>query len=132
MSYNISNINDDMFNKWCLYTIEMMLKSRLMNIIDCYDDDIINKCVQVINSTVKECRDLLSLMYYKIIRNFLLNWVAQFLKCLAIIAILILNNVALTDVVTNMFWTAKTTKRIQLIADVMTTMWHWDSVSVNK
>ncbi len=82
MLYNTNNVDDDMLNKWCLYTIEMMLKSRLMNIIDCHDDDIINKCVQVINSTVKECRDLLSLMYYKIIRNFLLNWVAQFLKCL--------------------------------------------------
>jgi len=124
MLYNTNNVDDDMLNKWCLYTIEMMLKSRLMNIIDCHDDDIINKCVQVINSTVKECRDLLSLMYYKIIRNFLLNWVAQFLKCLAIIAILILNNVASADVVTDMLKTVKTTERIQFVADVMIMMWH--------
>jgi len=37
-----------------------MMKSRLMNIIDCHDDNIINKYMQVINSAVKEHRDLLS------------------------------------------------------------------------
>ena len=73
-----------------------------MNIIDCHDDDMINKCVQVVNSIVKECRDLLSLMHYKMTRNFLSNWVAQLLKHLVIVAILILNNVALTDVVADM------------------------------
>jgi len=53
--------------------IEMTLKSRLMNVIDCYDDNMISKYVQVINSAIKECKDLLSLMCYKITRNFLLN-----------------------------------------------------------
>jgi len=53
--------------------IEMTLKSRLINIIDYYSDDMINKCIQVINSAIKECEDLLLLMHYKIIRNFLLN-----------------------------------------------------------
>ncbi len=53
--------------------IEMMLKSRLMNIIDCYDDNIINKYMQIINLTIKKCRDLLLLMHYKITRNFLSN-----------------------------------------------------------
>ncbi len=83
-----------------------------MNIISCYDDNIINKYVQVVNSTVKECRDLLSLMHYKIIRNFLLNWVAQLLKHLVIIIILIFNNIALTDVVVDMLKTVKTAERI--------------------
>ena len=83
-----------------------------MNIIDCHDNDIINKCMQIINSTVKECRDLLLLMCHKIKRNFLLNWVAQLLKCLIIVVILIFNNVAVTNVVTDMFWTADTTERI--------------------
>jgi len=50
-----------------------MLKLRLMNIINCYDDNIINKHIQIINSAVKECRDLLLLMYYKMKRNFLSN-----------------------------------------------------------
>ncbi len=54
----------------------MMLKLRLTDIIDCYDDNIIDKYVQVINSVIKECRDLLSLIHYKITRNFLSNWVA--------------------------------------------------------
>jgi len=112
MLCNINNVDNDMLNKWCLYTIKTMLKSRLTDIIDCYDDNIINKYMQVINLTVKECRDLLSLMYYKITRNFLSNWVAQLLKHLVIITILILNNVALTDVVADMFWTAETIKRI--------------------
>ncbi len=53
--------------------IEMMLKLRLMNIINCHDDDMINKCVQVVNLTIKECENLLSLMHYKMTRNFLLN-----------------------------------------------------------
>jgi len=112
MFYNINNVNDNMLNKWCLYTIEMMLKSRLTDIIDCYDDYMINKYIQVINSAVKECKDLLSLMHYKMTRNFLLNWVIQLSKCLAIIVILIFNNVALTNVVTDMLWTAETIKRI--------------------
>ncbi len=50
-----------------------MLKLRSVNIINCYNDDMINKCMQVINLTVKEFRDLLSLMHYKMTRNFLLN-----------------------------------------------------------
>ncbi len=112
MFHNINDIDDDTLNKWCLHTIKMILKSRLTDIIDCHDDDMINKYVQVINSTVKECKDLLSLMHYKMTRNFLLNWVAQLLKHLVIITILILNNVALTDVVTDIFWIVKTTERI--------------------
>ncbi len=102
MLCNINDVDDDMLNKWCLYTIEMTLKLRLTDIIDCYDDNIINKYIQVINLTVKECRDLLLLMCYKIIRDFLLNWVTQLLKHLVIVTILIFNNVALTDVVTDM------------------------------
>ncbi len=112
MSYNINNVNDDILNKWCLYMIETMLKSRLINIINCHDDDMINKHIQIINSAIKECRNLLLLMHYKMTRNFLLNWVAQLLKCFVIVAILIFNNVAATDVVTDMFWTVKTTERI--------------------
>jgi len=73
MSYNISNIDSDTLNKQYLYIIEVILKLRLMNIIDCYDDDIINKCIQVVNLTVKECENLLSLIHYKMTRNFLLN-----------------------------------------------------------
>ena len=45
MSYNINDVDDDILNKWCLYIIKMMLKLRLMNIIDCYDDNIINKYI---------------------------------------------------------------------------------------
>ncbi len=112
MSHNMSNVDNDTLNKWCLYIIEMMLKSRLMNIINCYDDDMISKCIQVINSAIKECRDLLSLMHHKMIRDFLLNWVAQLLKCLIIVAILIFNNIALINVVADMLWTAETTERI--------------------
>ncbi len=89
-----------------------MLKSRLMNIINCHDDNIINKYVQVINSAIKECKNLLSLIYYKMTRDFLSNWVAQFSECLIIVIILIFNNVALTDVVADMLWTVKTIKRI--------------------
>jgi len=51
----------------------MTLKLRLIDIIDCYNDNIINKYIQVINSAVKEYEDLLSLMHYKMIRNFLSN-----------------------------------------------------------
>ncbi len=109
-----------------------MLKSRLINIINCYDDDMIDKYVQVINSVIKECRDLLLLMHHKIIRNFLLNWVAQLLKHLVIVIILIFNNIALIDVVADMLWIVKTTKRIQFVIDVIIIMWHWDDVSVNK
>jgi len=76
MLYNINNVDDDILNKWYLYIIKIMLKLRSVNIINCYNDDMINKCMQVINLTVKECRDLLSLMHYKMTRNFLLNWVA--------------------------------------------------------
>ncbi len=112
MSYNISNVDSNMLNKWYLYIIEMTLKLKLMNIINCYDDNIINKCVQVINLTVKECKDLLLLMCYKMIRNFLLNWIAQLLKHFIIVVILIFNNVAAANVVTDMFWTAEITERI--------------------
>ncbi len=112
MLYNMSDVNDDMLNKWCLYMIKTTLKLRLMNIIDCHNDDIINKCIQIVNSAIKECKDLLSLMCYKITRNFLLNWVAQLLKHFVIITILILNNIALTDVVADMLETVKTTERI--------------------
>jgi len=103
MLCNINNVNDDILNKQCLYMIEITLKSRLMNIINCYNDDIINKYIQIINSAIKECEDLLLLMHYKITRNFLLNWVAQLSEHLAIIVILILNNVILIDVVIDMF-----------------------------
>ncbi len=75
MLSNMNDVDNDIFNKWCLYTIEMMLKLRLIDIIDCYNDNIINKYIQVINSAVKECEDLLLLMHYKMTRNFLLNWV---------------------------------------------------------
>ncbi len=132
MLSNINDVDDDIFNKWCLYIIKIMLKLRSVNIIDCYDDNMINKCMQIINLTVKECEDLLSLMHHKMTRNFLLNWVTQLLKCLAIIVILIFNNVALTDVVADMFWTVKTTERIQLVVNVMIMMWHQDDVSVSK
>ncbi len=83
-----------------------------MNIIDCYDDNMIDKYVQIINSVIKECEDLLLLIHYKITRNFLLNWVTQLLKHLTIIAILILNNVASADVVTDMLEIAEITERI--------------------
>ena len=73
MLCNINNVNDDILNKQCLYTIKIMLKLRSADIIDCYDDDIINKYIQIINSAIKECEDLLSLMYYKMTGNFLLN-----------------------------------------------------------
>ncbi len=53
--------------------IKTMLKSRLTDIIDCHNDDMINKYVQVVNLIVKECEDLLLLMYHKMTRNFLLN-----------------------------------------------------------
>jgi len=53
--------------------IKMTLKSRSVNIIDCHDDNMIDKYVQVINSAVKECEDLLLLVHYKMIRNFLSN-----------------------------------------------------------
>jgi len=109
---NINNVDDDMLNKWYLYIIEMTLKSRLTDIIDCHNDNMIDKYIQVVNSAVKECRNLLLLMHYKMTRNFLSNWVAQLSECLAIIIILIFNNVALTNVVADMFWTAETTERI--------------------
>ncbi len=43
--HNINNIDSDTLNKWCLYMIKVTLKSRLMNIIDCYNDDMIDKYV---------------------------------------------------------------------------------------
>ncbi len=45
MSHNTNNVNDDILNKQCLYTIKIMLKLRSADIIDCYDDDIINKYI---------------------------------------------------------------------------------------
>ena len=45
MLCNINDVNDDILNKWCLYTIKIMLKSRLIDIINCYNDNIINKCI---------------------------------------------------------------------------------------
>jgi len=45
MSHNISDVDSDIFNKWCLYIIKMTLKLRLTDIINCYDDNIINKYV---------------------------------------------------------------------------------------
>ncbi len=54
MLCNTNNVDNDILNKWCLYIIEITLKSRLMNIIDCYDDNIINKYIQVINSAIKK------------------------------------------------------------------------------
>ncbi len=75
MLCNINNVNDDILNKWYLYMIKMTLKLRLTDIINCYDDDMINKYMQVVNSVIKECKDLLLLMHYKMTRNFLLNWV---------------------------------------------------------
>ncbi len=129
---NTNNVDDDMLDEWCLYIIEMTLKLRLMNIISCHNNDIVDKHMQVVNSAVKECRDLLLLMHYKITRDFLSNWVAQLSECLAIVIILIFNNVALTDVVADMFWTVKTTERIQLVVDVTIMMWHQDDVSVSK
>jgi len=89
-----------------------MLKLKLADIIDCYDDNIIDKYIQIINSTVKEHEDLLLLMHYKITRNFLLNWVTQLLKHLIIVVILIFNNVTSVNVVADMLETAKTTERI--------------------
>jgi len=109
---NINNVDDDILNKWYLYIIKIVLKLRSVNIIDCYDDDMIDKYVQVINSIIKECENLLSLMHYKITRNFLSNWVTQLSEHLAIIIILIFNNVTLTNVVADMLWTVKTTERI--------------------
>jgi len=73
MSHNINDIDDDIFNKQCLYIIEIILKSRLIDIINCHDNNIINKYMQVVNSAIKECENLLLLIHYKIIRNFLLN-----------------------------------------------------------
>ncbi len=73
MSCNINDVDDDIFNKQYLYIIKVMLKSRSADMINCYDNNIINKYVQVVNSAVKECRDLLLLMCYKMTRNFLLN-----------------------------------------------------------
>ncbi len=112
MLSNTNNVDDDMLNEWHLHTIKVMLKLRLMNIIDCHSDNMISKYMQVVNSAVKEHRDLLSLMHYKMTRNFLSNWITQLSEHLAIVTILILNNVALTDVVADMFWTAETTERI--------------------
>ncbi len=104
---NTNNVNDDILNKWCLYTIKTTLKLKLTDIINCYDDNIVNKCIQVINSAIKEHKNLLSLMHYKMTKNFLLNWVIQLLKHLVIVTILIFNNVISINVVADMLWTAK-------------------------
>ncbi len=45
MLHNTNNIDSDIFNKWCLYIIETTVKLRLTDIIDYYDDDIINKYI---------------------------------------------------------------------------------------
>ena len=103
MLCNTNNEDDDMLSKWCLYMIKMMLKLRSADIISYYSDNIVDKCMQVINLMIKEHRNLLLLMHHKMKRNFLLNWVTQLLKCLTIVVILIFNNVAVTDVVTDMF-----------------------------
>jgi len=58
--------------------------------------------MQVVNSAVKECKNLLSLIHHKITMNFLSNQIAQLSKHLIIVIILILNNVAAADVVTDM------------------------------
>ncbi len=73
MLCNTNNVDDDMLNKQHLYIIKTMLKLRLMNIISCHSDNIIDKYVQIINSIIKECENLLSLMHHKMTRNFLLN-----------------------------------------------------------
>ncbi len=43
MLCNMNNVDDDTLNKQCLHIIKTTLKSRLMNIISCYNDDIVNK-----------------------------------------------------------------------------------------
>jgi len=58
MLYNTNNVSNDMLNKQCLHIIEMILKLRLTDIIDCHDDNIINKCIQIVNSAVKKCKNL--------------------------------------------------------------------------
>ncbi len=73
MSHNTNNVDNDMLNKQCLHIIEVILKSRLTDIIDCHDNNIIDKHMQVVNSAVKECRNLLLLMHHKMTRNFLSN-----------------------------------------------------------
>ncbi len=73
MLCNTNNIDNDILNKWYLHTIKMTLKLKLTDIINYHDDNIINKHIQIVNLTVKEHKDLLSLMHYKMTRNFLLN-----------------------------------------------------------
>jgi len=58
MLYNTNNVSNDMLNKQCLHIIEMILKLRLTDIIDCHDDNIINKCIQIVNLAVKKCKNL--------------------------------------------------------------------------
>ncbi len=43
--YNINDVNNDTLNKWCLYTIEMILKLRSADIINCHNNNIIDKYV---------------------------------------------------------------------------------------
>jgi len=45
MSHNMNNVDDDILNKQCLYIIKIILKLRLTDIIDCHNNDIINKYV---------------------------------------------------------------------------------------
>jgi len=64
-SYNISNVNSDILSKWCLHIIETTLKLRLTDIIDCHDDNIINKyiCWKKVNTYTILCCLVKSLNY---------------------------------------------------------------------
>jgi len=53
--------------------IKTTLKLRLTDIIDCHNDNIIDKHMQVVNLAVKECKNLLLLVHHKMTRNFLSN-----------------------------------------------------------
>ncbi len=43
MSHNTNNVDSNMLNKWHLHIIKIILKFRLADIIDCYNDNIIDK-----------------------------------------------------------------------------------------
>jgi len=73
MLSNISNVDDDILNKQHLHMIKTTLKLRLTDIIDCHNDNIIDKHMQVVNLAVKECKNLLLLVHHKMTRNFLSN-----------------------------------------------------------
>jgi len=45
MLCNINNVDDDILNKQHLHIIKTTLKLRLTDIIDCHDDDMINKYI---------------------------------------------------------------------------------------